>query len=114
MRKHLFIICFAFFCICSFFCSSCKKCAQESSVEIIRDGFREVPDSIRLAVYWYWMSDNISVRGVEEDLKSMKEAGITRAFIGNIGGQGVPYGEVKIFSDEWWKVLHAALKKQQN
>lgn len=111
MRKHLFIICFAFFCICSFFCSSCKKCAQESSVEIIRDGFREVPDSIRLAVYWYWMSDNISVRGVEEDLKSMKEAGITRAFIGNIGGQGVPYGEVKIFSDEWWKVLHAALKK---
>ena len=75
-------------------------------MEIIRDGFREVPDSIRLAVYWYWMSDNISVRGVEEDLKSMKEAGITRAFIGNIGGQGVPYGEVKIFSDEWWKVLH--------
>lgn len=70
-----------------------------------------MPDSVRLAVYWYWMSDNISVRGVEEDLLSMKEAGITRAFIGNIGGQGVPYGKVRMFSDEWWEVLHAALKK---
>lgn len=70
-----------------------------------------MPDSVRLAVYWYWMSDNISVRGVEEDLLSMKEAGITRAFIGNIGGQGVPYGKVRMFSDEWWEVLHTALKK---
>lgn len=54
-----------------------------------------MPDSVRLAVYWYWMSDNISVRGVEEDLLSME----------------VPYGKVRMFSDEWWEVLHAALKK---
>lgn len=111
MRKQLLIVCLASLGICSFSCHSCKKKAPESTVEVIRDGFKEVPDSVRLAVYWYWMSDNISVRGVEEDLESMKKAGITRAFIGNIGGQGVPYGKVKIFSDEWWKILHAALKK---
>jgi hypothetical protein len=57
------------------------------------------------------MSDNISVEGVERDLEAMKSAGIGRAFIGNIGGEGVPYGKVKILSDEWWTVLHAAMKK---
>jgi hypothetical protein len=78
--------------------------------EMVR-GFHSVPDSVRIAVYWYWMSDNVSVQGVERDLEAMKQAGITRAYIGIIGGQGVAYGKVKIFSDEWWKVLHAALKR---
>jgi len=40
----------------------------------------------------------------------MKKAGINRAFIGYIGQDDVPYGKVKIFSDEWWDILHAALK----
>jgi hypothetical protein len=40
----------------------------------------------------------------------MKRVGINRAFIGNIGGQNVPYGKVKIFTDEWWDILHTALK----
>ncbi len=41
----------------------------------------------------------------------MKQAGINRAFIGDIG-QDVLYTDksVKIFSDEWWEVLHTALK----
>jgi hypothetical protein len=77
----------------------------------VESGFKSIPDSVKLAVYWYWMSDNISVEGVQRDLESMKKAGINRAFIGNIGGQNVPYGNVKIFSPEWWKVTHAALKK---
>lgn len=111
MKKYHIIIYLASLSICCFSFYNCNKITPERSVETIKDGFQEVPDSIRLAVYWYWMSDNISIRGVEEDLKSMKEAGITRAFIGNIGGEGVPYGNVKLFSDEWWKVLHAALKK---
>lgn len=41
----------------------------------------------------------------------MKKAGINRAFIGNIGQDDVPYGNVKMLSDEWWDVLHTALKK---
>ena len=40
----------------------------------------------------------------------MKEAGINRAFIGNIGLESVPYGDVKMLSDEWWEILHLALK----
>ncbi len=77
---------------------------------VIRNGFYSIPDSIQTSVYWYWISDNISKEGVIKDLQSMKRAGINRAFIGNIGLSDVPYGKVKIFSDEWWEVLHTALK----
>ncbi len=77
---------------------------------VIESGFKTIPDSVLTSVYWYWMSDNISKEGVIKDLNAMKRVGINRAFIGNIGGQGVPYGKVKIFSDEWWDILHTALK----
>jgi len=77
----------------------------------LETGFVTPPDSIQTSVYWYWISDNISKEGVEKDLEAMKKVGINRAFIGYIGQDNVPYGNVKIFSDEWWDILHAALKK---
>ena len=73
-------------------------------------GFINPPDSMQTSVYWYWISDNVSEEGVVKDLYSMKKAGINRAFIGNIGLSDVPYGKVKMLSEEWWKILHAALK----
>ncbi|MDR2286901.1 MAG: glycoside hydrolase family 2 [Prevotellaceae bacterium] len=76
----------------------------------IEKGFVSPPDSVRIGVYWYWINDNISKEAVVKDLQSMKEAGITRAFIGNIGQQSYPTGKVKILSDEWWDVMHTALK----
>ncbi len=76
----------------------------------LQRGFKAPPDSIQTSVYWYWISDNISKEGVIKDLQSMKKVGINRAFIGNIGLDGTPYGKVKIFSDEWWDIVHAALK----
>ena len=73
--------------------------------------FKNPSEQVQTAVYWYWISGNISKEGVVEDLKAMKRAGINRAFIGDIGQDGL-YTErnVKIFSDEWWEVLHTALK----
>jgi len=47
---------------------------------------------------------------VVKDLQAMKKAGINRAFIGNIGLTDVPYGKVKLLTDEWWDILHTALK----
>ena len=73
-------------------------------------GFVNPPDSIQTSIYWYWMSDNISRDGVIKDLHAMKQIGINRAFIGNIGYPSTPYGKVKLFSDEWWDILHTALK----
>lgn len=94
-----------------FACKSHKNIArpdyQASSLE---QGFVNPPDSIQTSVYWYWMSDNISKEGVVKDLHAMKQIGINRAFIGNIGYPSTPYGKVKLFSDEWWDILHTALK----
>ena len=67
------------------------------------------PDDMKLAVYWYWVNDNISKEGVVKDLEAMKEVGINRAFIGNVAVEN-PYGDIKMFTPEWWEVMHTALK----
>ncbi len=81
----------------------------------IEKNFKSIPESVQTSVYWYWLSDNISKEGVIKDLEAMKKVGINRAFIGNIGlgssPSDPPYGKIKLFSDEWWNILHAALKK---
>ncbi len=97
--------------LCLLFCANTKT-ESDLSFTALQAGFRQVPDSVQLGVYWYWISDNISREGVIKDLEAMKKAGINRAFIGsNIVNEGTPYGEHKVFSDEWWKILHAALKR---
>ena len=80
------------------------------SDQLLEAGFVHPPDSIQTSVYWYWISGNISKEGVINDLYAMKKAGINRAFIGNIGLKDVAYGKVKMLSEEWWDILHAALK----
>lgn len=79
-------------------------------ISSLQNSFRTGPDSLPLAVYWYWLSDHISKEGVLKDLESMKKVGINRAFIGHIN-VGAPYGDHKLFSDAWWEILHTALKK---
>ena len=92
------------------FLVSCGSTVPGTSNENLQRGFVTPPDSIQTSVYWYWISDNISKEGVINDLQSMKKVGINRAFIGNIGLGDVPYGKVKMLSEEWWDILHAALK----
>ncbi len=87
--------------------------SQGGDWNTIEKTFVEAPDSIQTTVYWYWISDNLSKDGVVNDLHAMKKVGINRAFIGNIGLDDLPdgaYGTVKLFTDEWWEVLHTALK----
>jgi len=76
----------------------------------LQNAFTNIPDSIQTSVYWYWLDDNISKEGVVKDLEAMKKVGINRAFIGNIGLDDGPYRKVKMFSDEWWDILHTTLK----
>ncbi|MCY1718961.1 glycosyl hydrolase [Prolixibacteraceae bacterium Z1-6] len=89
---------------------SCSTNEYKRSNNNLESGFVTPPDSIQIGVYWLWISDHISKEGVEKDLYAMKKAGITRAFIGNIGLDNVPEGNVKMFSDVWWDILHVALK----
>lgn len=86
-------------------------CCTTAHADELSEHFLRIPDDTRCAVYWYWMSDNISVEGVQHDLEAMKRAGITRAFIGNIWQDEVPAGNVKVLTPEWWEVMHAALKR---
>jgi hypothetical protein len=76
----------------------------------LADDFLSPPDTMTTGVYWYWTRDNISKEGVVKDLHAMKKAGINSAFIGNIDGFVVPRGKVKLFTDEWWDILHTAMK----
>ena len=85
----------------------CIPCIAQKNLE---QSFKITPDTIQTSVYWYWMSDNISKDGVVKDLYAMKSVGINRAFIGNIGYETTPYGNVKLFSAEWWDIMHTALK----
>lgn len=102
---RLFII------VCLFSVSVNAGNKKHISFSEIETGFLQIPDDVQLAVYWYWISDNISEEGIIRDLEAMKEAGINRAFIGNIGLDEVKYGKVKLLSEEWWKIVHTALKK---
>jgi hypothetical protein len=91
-------------------CTPSSKLPSKELSAALESGFITPPDSIQTSVYWYWISDHISKEGVVKDLHAMKEAGINRAFIGNIGIDDLPYGNVKMFSDEWWEITHLALK----
>ncbi|MDO5571212.1 MAG: glycosyl hydrolase [Bacteroidales bacterium] len=106
MKKNLSLLSISLALTAFSFFSSCSKDGE------MEKGFKNPPKSIQTSVYWYWVSDNISEEGVIKDLKSMKEAGINRAFIGNIGlgDNEVAYGDVKFGSEEWWKILHTAMK----
>jgi hypothetical protein len=87
-------------------------CSLSASAQLLEKGFRTPPDSTKPSVYWYWMSDNISEDGVRKDVEAMAAVGIGRAFIGNIGydPREVPYGKVKLFSPEWWKITKTAIQ----
>jgi hypothetical protein len=116
MKKHIFLsfaAAITLFAVCSCAGDSTRSPSSTGdSFGSIESGFKK-PDSTQLAVYWYWISDNISKEGVIRDLESMKKVGINRAFIGNIGlnEPGISYGKVKLFTPEWWEITHAALKK---
>ena len=88
----------------------CQAWAQDS-IGTIEKNFRNTPENQKLGVYWYWVAGNMSKDGVVKDLQAMKKVGINRAFIGMIGEeQGVPQGPVRLFTDEWWDILHTMFK----
>ncbi len=113
-RSLIFLLLFAFLCIKQVngqnTTGSSGALYPSSSFHKLETEFVHIPDSVQTSVYWYWISGNISKEGVVKDLEAMKKVGINRAFIGNIGLDDVPYGKVKMFTDEWWDILHAALK----
>lgn len=84
-----------------------------SQISLLEKEFRTPPEYTRPAVYWYWMNDDISKKGITNDLEAMAKVGIGEAFIGNIedlGGGNIP-GTVHALSDQWWEMVHHAIRE---
>ena len=96
------------FLLAAFFGTLALSCTN--SLDNLRSDFRSPEGKVRTAVYWYWLNDNATSEGVAKDLREMKRVGIDRAFIGVHSTGDMPYGDIKMFSEEWWEVLHTALK----
>lgn len=92
--------------------TACNK-SEKSTVDIteIQQNFVNPEGKADIAVYWYWLNDNISEEGVVKDLEAMKRAGIGRAYIGFQGIDDIPKGKVPFQSEEWWKILRTTLSK---
>jgi (4-O-methyl)-D-glucuronate---lignin esterase len=95
-------------CLCLFATSSILHAEERGALE---DGFRSPPVQTKPAVYWYWISDNISKEGVTRDLEAMARVGIGEAFIGNIFLDNVPAGDVKVMTEEWWELIEHAVRE---
>ncbi|MDR2859947.1 MAG: glycoside hydrolase family 2 [Mediterranea sp.] len=103
-KKSLFTLAIIFL-LCA-----CHHSLTSDDFSAAEQGFITPPDSVRIGCYWYWLNDNLSKDGIIKDLQAMKKAGINRAFIGSNIVSGSNFGKVKVFTDEWYDMLHTALK----
>ncbi len=88
-------------------------CQTPSGIDLdhISTEFSQVPEEVKPWAYWYWMDDNVSKEGITDDLESMAEIGIGEVFIGNIGGEDIPSGDVRMLSEQWWELMRWAIKE---
>lgn len=82
----------------------------------LADTFATPGEDVATACYWYWLSGNVTRDGVIADLQAMKQAGITRAFIGfqGLDPQESPRGPVYIGTPEWFDIVGTALREASN
>jgi len=99
------------FLILTLLCLSACQSPAPASLDHIKTEFERVPEAVKPWAYWYWMDDNVSKEGITADLESMAEIGIKEVFIGNIGGENIPSGEVRILSEEWWELMRWSIKE---
>ena len=68
--------------------------------DILKEAFKNPPDSSKPGVYWYFMDGNLSMEEMTKDLESMKESGINHVIFLEVG-IGVPRGPIDFMSEEW-------------
>lgn len=101
MMKYLKII-FSVLLLLSGFSLFCFRTPEVKSptIEKLRQGFVNPPDSARPGVYWYFMDGNMSEEAMTKDLESMKKAGIGNVIFLEVN-VGIPRGKVKFLSPQW-------------
>jgi hypothetical protein len=104
------ILFFQFLAVLSF-SFSCQPNSRTNNLQLIEENFKQLSEENKPWTFWYWISDNVSKEGISKDLEAMAKAGIGVAAIGCIGDQSVEKGDVPTLSDEWWDLVHWAIKE---
>ena len=91
--------------LCSF------ACALALQANTLQQNFVTPPDSTKPYMYWYWLNNNVSAKGITADLEAMRQAGVGEAFIGHVISDGIPEGTVPILSPEWWQLVAHAVSE---
>jgi hypothetical protein len=81
------------------------------SADSLEQVFKTPPPSTEPYMYWYWLNNNVSAKGITADLEAMKQAGIGEVFIGHVISDGIPEGTVPILSPEWWQLVEFAVRE---
>lgn len=83
-----------------------------SSIEALRAGFANPPNTARPGVYWYFMDGNRSKESMTADLVAMKAAGISNLIYLEVN-VGIPRGKVDFLSEEWQELFVHAVRESQ-
>ncbi len=86
-------------------------CALGLRANSLEQLFRAPPASTEPYMYWYWLNNNVSAKGITADLEAMKKAGVGEVFIGHVVSEGIPEGTVPILSPEWWQLVAHAVRE---
>ena len=78
--------------------------------DTLEERFDAPPDSTKPYMYWYWLNNNVSAKGITADLEAMRRAGVGEAFIGHVISDGIPEGTVPILSPSWWQLVEFAVR----
>ena len=92
-------------------CLLALTCSLALGVDTLQQNFATPPDDTKPYMYWYWLNNNASAKGITADLEAMRQAGIGEAFIGHVVSDGIPEGNVPILSPEWWKLVAHAVRE---
>ncbi|MEA3463171.1 MAG: glycosyl hydrolase [Bacteroidota bacterium] len=76
-----------------------QACTAQSN-DVLKETFKNPPESAKPGVYWYFMDGNLSIEEMTRDLESMKEVGINHVIFLEVG-IGVPRGPVDFMSEKW-------------
>ncbi len=79
--------------------------------DTLEERFDAPPDSTKPYMYWYWLNNNVSAKGITADLEAMRRAGVGEAFIGHVISDGIPEGTVPILSPSWWQLVEFAVRE---
>lgn len=89
---------------------SVSACWQSGAGGAFED-FLTPPETAKPIVRWFWMGEDISATGISHDLEAMRALGVRGANIMFQSWFGCPRGPVKIFSEDWWRLVMFAGKE---